>query len=377
MADPSIVEGNKPRVLLIYRRMTPSVRLCGHLQMEQLAAQGEVSYRAVQELRLSTADMNWAQIVLLGRFDSWYEAQLADMLRKAGKYLIYILDDDLLNIPREIHSARYYRQREPQACIRRSIEASNAILSPSPLLLEKYATGGRRAIPIEEPAVKPIPYHPHGTAQPVRIGFAGSVDRVVELESVLGNVLEQLKAEYGSRIAFEFFGAVPSFAQRLEARCIPYTASYDQYRDTLNRLEWDIGLAPMIDTPFHACKHYNKFVEYAAAGIAGVFSDIGPYKRLARFGGCALLCDNTSEAWGAALRALLDDHALLENTRQKASEAAGSISVARCAAELLPCLDSIPLDHSGRRVSGPLLGKKAVNIAKRGSSKLRSVLKRA
>ena len=92
-------------VLLIYRDMIPSICLCGHCQLEWLVEQGKLEYRAVQELVLSVGDMNWADVVVLGRLDSWYENRLTEILRAAGKYLIYILDDDLPTITPDASSA--------------------------------------------------------------------------------------------------------------------------------------------------------------------------------------------------------------------------------------------------------------------------------
>ncbi|MBQ6233368.1 MAG: hypothetical protein IJJ80_07635 [Clostridia bacterium] len=316
MKDSHDLDSKSKHVLLIYRKMIPSVRLCGHCQLEYLAKEGKLQYRAVQEMKLTNDDLNWAQIVLLGRLDSWYECQLTKLLHKAGKYLIYIIDDDLLNISPEVSSAAYYGQKEIQSYIRGMIEMSDAILSPSPLLLEKYAVNGRRAIQIEEPAIDPIPYRPHDPSKPVKIGFAGSIDRVGDIEEILKDALIQIKKEYGNKVEFEFFGAIPSFAKELDAKCIPYTDSYDEYRRTLNDLEWDIGLAPMPDTPFHACKHYNKFVEYAAAGIAGVYSDVPPYTRLSVFSECTVLCENRAEAWKTAIRELIEDNQIRENMRR-------------------------------------------------------------
>ena len=106
-------ENRLSHVLLIYRKMIPSIRLCGHCQMEYLAQEGRIEYRAVQEMKLKTSDLNWADIVLLGRLDSWYEYQITRKLRKAGKTLIYIIDDDLLNIPPEISSAAF-KSPEPR-----------------------------------------------------------------------------------------------------------------------------------------------------------------------------------------------------------------------------------------------------------------------
>lgn len=310
-----MVEKRLTHILLIYREMIPSIRLCGHCQMEYLAREGKNEYRAVQEMQLKAIDLNWADAVLLGRLDSWYEYQLTRKLREAGKYLIYIIDDDLLNIPAEISSAAYYGRREIQGYIRAMIEMSDAIISPSPLLLEKYAVNGRRGIQIEEPAIAPVSYRIHEQNQPKKIGFAGSVDRAGDIEVVLRDALFRIKSEFGELVQFEFLGAIPSFADVLDARSIPYCSSYDVYRELLNNLAWDIGIAPMPDTAFHACKHYNKFVEYAAAGIVGVFSDVQPYTRLKAAGRPGKYCPNDAEAWYAAIKELIEDDHQRERLR--------------------------------------------------------------
>ncbi len=310
--------------------------------MEYLAGQGQAAYRAVQEMRLKNDDLNWADVVLLGRLDSWYERKLTEALHKAGKYLIYIIDDDLLCVPPEISSAAYFNQSEIQKNIRMMMAMSNAIVSPSPLLLKKYATDGKRAIQIEEPAIDPVPYRAHDSKAPVKIGFAGSVDRTGDLENILKDALIAVKRQYGERVQFEFFGAIPSFAKELDAKCIPYCDSYDEYRRTLNELQWDIGLAPMLDTPFHACKHYNKFVEYGAAGIVGVFSDVQPYVRLQALCSQAILCENTSDAWYAAISSLIEAPEKREAQRRMVSDLAsdamsvraGAMDVARRLAEI-------------------------------------------
>lgn len=318
--EGTLQEKRLTHVLLIYRQMIPSVRLCGHCQMEYLAKEKKLEYRAVQEMRIKNSDLNWADIVLLGRLDSWYEYQLTKKLHNAGKYLVYIIDDDLLNIPPEISSAAYYGQKTVQGFIRAMIEMSDAILSPSPLLLKKYAVDGRKAVQIEEPAIDPVPYKPHDPSKPVKIGFAGSIDRTGDIEHILKDALIQIKHEYAEQVQFEFFGAIPSFAKELDARCIPYCNSYEEYRKKLNSLEWDIGLAPMPDTPFHACKHYNKFIEYAAAGIVGVFSNVRPYLFAKRYIDAQCLADNTSSAWKKAIEELVDDGARREKLRRESIE---------------------------------------------------------
>ena len=341
----------EPHILLIYRKMIPSVRLCGHCQMEHLAQEGRLEYRAVQEMKLKNADLNWADVVLLGRLDSWYEKKLTEMLHSVGKYLVYIIDDDLLNVPPQVSSAAYYHQVSILKNIRSMLETSDAILSPSPLLLQKYATHGQKVIQIEEPAIAPVAYRPHDPDKPVKIGFAGSIDRTPDLEHILKDVLVQIKRAFGQRVKFEFFGAIPSFAKDIDARCIPYCSSYDAYRTMLNSLEWDIGLAPMPDTPFHACKHYNKFVEYAAAGVVGMYSDVMPYSRLQSLGqNLALLVGPEQDNWFRMLYALIDDRAELERRRQLVIQyATKEMSVAVTAEALIEQLHTLPPGHPTKK----------------------------
>ena len=363
----------KPRVLLIYRVMIPSIRLCGHAQMEALAAQGVVEYRAVQEMRLKSSDMDWADIVLLGRLDSWYERRLTRLLKESGRYLAYILDDDLLNIPMHVSSAGYYAQKDIQRNIRDMIGMSDAIISPSPRLLDRYARDGRAAIRIEEPAISPVAYEPHEPDAPVKIGFAGSVDRAGNLEGVLEAALTKVKAAHGERVAFEFFGAIPAFASRLGAACIPYCDSYDQYRRRLNEAAWDIGLAPMDDSEFSACKHYNKFCEYAAASIAGVYSERLPYTEIPNSRAVARYCSDDPEDWFEALNALILNRETREALRKRCCEQAkGPLSVSSCAEglwrDLSACAET---DRLRLRIAKPLLWMKGVNIYRRGLSFVR------
>jgi len=305
------------RFLYLYWNLIPSIRLCGHCQLEWLAKQGRLEYRHSRISQLEKTDLAWADAVLLGRLDSSTEYHIARQLKEAGKYLIYVIDDDLLQVPPGLSSAGYYGLPDVRRSIQRMIGMSDAILSPSPILLKKYAADGRRAITIEEPALDPVAYAPHDPSQPVRIGFAGSVDRTGDLENILEEVLMRIHKEHGNQVSFEFFGAIPRFAQHLNAYSIPYCDSYDEYRRILNDRRWDIGLAPMPDTPFHACKHYNKFVEYAAAGIVGVFSNAAPYDRLAQRGADGLFCENTVSSWLNAINQLLDYPQQREDMRKR------------------------------------------------------------
>ena len=312
------MDNKKPNFLLTYAGEFPSVQLCAAAQLEALSREGTVSFRAMSYHRVSGKDLNWADCLILGRCDSWYERKLAKKAKQAGKYIFYLMDDDLLNVPGNLLSAEHFSRRDIRKNIEGMIGLSDGVISPSPVLLERYAPAGG-GILAEEPAVLPAEFTPRDGAAPVKIGFAGSLDRVDDIENILKDALLRIKAEYGSQVEFSFFGAIPSFAQQLDAKTIPFCHSYETYLQTLNSLGWDIGLAPMPDTAFHGCKHYIKFIEYSAACIVGIFSHTGPYLRLDKWQDCALFCENTADSWYQAVKGLLDDPQKREQMRKNAS----------------------------------------------------------
>ena len=48
----------------------------------------------------------------------------------------------------------------------------------------------------------------------------------------------------------------------------------DEYMEFLGRL--DIGIAPLLPTEYNRCRSDVKYLEYAAKGVTGIYSNIGP-----------------------------------------------------------------------------------------------------
>lgn len=343
-------------VLMTYPGLIPSVLLCGQFQLAFLAQTGKIEFRSISRNALTAEDCGWADIIFLVRSDSELEVGLARLWKRAGKKLIYVLDDDLCHVPMTSQSYKLYAHKTVQKSIQTLLTLSDYVLSPSEILREKY--GGEKAIPVEEPS----PAHPvkeRRRGGPVRIGFAGSLDRGKDLDMLLGKVLETLLERYGTRISVEFFGVQPKIAQIHGLKCIPYCGSYEEYQQAMDKLDWDIGLAPMPETAFHACKHYNKFVEYAGCGIVGVYSDTIPYTYVVRDGQNGLLCANTAEAWINALSRLIDNESLrIRIARDAQQQADTEFSVEATALALEKALGSLltytALNHDPLEISSLL-----------------------
>ena len=105
---------NKKRVMLIYTALIPSVYLCGYVQLQYLHERGYISFRTKHFTDIHKEDIFWSDIVFFVRNDSAQDVWLAKQCHRAGKYLIYVLDDDLLNVPSYITSASYYKKSSVQ-----------------------------------------------------------------------------------------------------------------------------------------------------------------------------------------------------------------------------------------------------------------------
>ena len=309
-------------VLLISRGLIPSVRLCGYEQLSLLKEQGKIDFRFSSCRELTPESAGWPDVIFFVRSDSEADVVCAREWRRAGKYLIYVLDDDLLNVPQGISSAAFYHRKNVRKNIRTLMQLCHCMLSPSPLLLEKYGATFERTLRMEEPSLFSAPATSQERNDRVRIGFAGSVDRAGDVDLILSTTIRRLLARYGDRISIEFFGAQPAIAEECGLTTIPYCDSYDAYRERMQSLAWDIGLAPMPDSEFHRYKHYNKFIEYSACGIVGIYSNVPPYRDAIRHGVDGWLCDNTTDAFFDALCRLIDDRKLLSDMRAEVTRLA-------------------------------------------------------
>ena len=292
-------------VLVTSTTFIPSVILCGHSQLNHLEKQGKINYKFVISHFSNKRNIEWADIIVFLRSDSDLDMYVSKIAKKAGKHLIYVLDDDILNVPSYLSSAPYYLLPSTQKHIRTIMSNCDTFLTPSPVLLEKYGKSFKNAFLIDEPSLNRIDKKPKN--EKVKIGFAGSIDRAQDLNDILEETIGKLVKKYKDSIDIEIMGAKPAFVDKYHLKHLPYQDGYDAYTAFMSKCNWDIGLAPMPDTKFHRCKYFNKFVEYASFGIVGVYSNLEPYVYGIKDGVNGLLVNNTTDEWFNAICRLIED----------------------------------------------------------------------
>ena len=296
------------KILLLYNKIIPSVRLCVLETFLHMHKSGQIEFNYIQYFSINKKALIESDIIIIVRADGYIERTYAKILKLAGKYLIYVLDDDLLDVPEEISSSKHYRSNITKKNIVEIMKYCDCLLCTSPILIKKYGHFFKKSVLIDEPAsIISYDHSKTNLNKKTKIGFAGSPDRIIDVEKVLTNVVEKLLLKYKEKIDISFFGVKPKFIDNLNLKYIPYIENYNEYKSTLASLCWDIGLAPMLDTSFHRAKYFNKYIEYGAYGIVGVYSNLPPYNFIIRNNENGILCNNDPNEWVSAVSFLIDN----------------------------------------------------------------------
>ncbi len=88
---------------------------------------------------------------------------------------------------------------------------------------------------------------------------------------------------------------------------LPWVQEREAYPKML--AQFDIGLAPLVDTPFNRCKSNIKYLEYVTCGAAVIASAVEPYAQTIKNGDTGLLVTNDKarlkSAWYEAIKSLI------------------------------------------------------------------------
>ncbi|GIP21691.1 glycosyltransferase [Paenibacillus sp. J22TS3] len=302
----------------------PSARIGIVEPMLELERSGSIQFGFYLAAELTREILADADIVICIRSADSYELDIVEECKEAGKLLIYYLDDDLLNIPQYASSTDYFNSDLIRNNIISIISNCNYLLTNNERLKEKYGLYTSNGVyMIKAPALLLSEINPELNLEPdpnevVKLGFSGGTDHKRNLEQMLDVPLKVLKEKYKNKIEFEFMGASPNFSSGIEYKYIPYQSNYMDYIEQMKQVRWDIGLAPLPESDFHASKYFNKYLEYGSIGAAGVYSNVDPYKQVVVNENNGVLVDNTHEHWIKALSNLIEDSLLRKRIQTNA-----------------------------------------------------------
>ncbi|MCP1574903.1 glycosyltransferase involved in cell wall biosynthesis [Herbaspirillum rubrisubalbicans] len=266
-----------------------------------------------------------------------------EQIFKLGKKVVYDTDDLLHEMP-DYHpqaaSARQWR-----AGIEYVARRADAVVVSTPYLQKKLSELNDRVYVLPnyldyEMFYRPVRANSDGK---VRIGMLGTSLQGPNF-ALVDKALRRVMDLHPGKINLFFIGWNPpmGWANHPAVTFIPVIPSYQQYAEALKRMEWDIGLIPLAEDDFNFSKTATKWMEYSAAGIAGIFSDVSVYRAAVRSGETGLLVPNDENAWFDAIESMISQPELRERLVQTAqAEVRDQLSIGANAARYSALYESI------------------------------------
>lgn len=311
----------KPRVLLLYEysvvglaHSSAQIRLLRPLSYPTPQDRFEIVPAPIytgQPAEIVIVDRTWRPEINTDMADA-----LIEQIHASGAKLLHQIDDDLLTLP----LSRSFTAAQRDA-VAHFVRGADALLVSTPVLAERMAAFNRRIYTVPNALDERLFVPRMGRApsvwgnRPVVIGYMGTMTHDGDLRLVLDALID---AHQRTQIPFELeiLGVVYEDETWRMLRSLPFpvrkrhapTVEYPHFMAWFTaEVHWDIGLAPLQETPFNRCKSDVKFLDYSAAAIPGIYSKGPVYSPSVTHGVTGWLADATMESWRDALLTLIAD----------------------------------------------------------------------
>lgn len=325
---PPLSDSGMRRVLLVANGIIPTLHISFLTPLEKLENDGSLRLFTLTEkdiiaaaadardTGMSAAEFAVARIeairpdiAVFCRYSGPEVEQMVSRLRSAKVPVIFHIDDDLLNVPKEIGDKKFleHSRTERTSTIRFLIDHADLVYCSTVRLRERFKEMGiRRDLTAGSLYASGEVVAPAELRAVRTIGFMGN-DKTPELVALAPVIAKALNRH--PYLRFELFGsmAMPEELKKFGSRvsASPPVSDYEEFVQHFTALQWDIGLCPLHKTPFNLVKADTKWVDYSSIGAAVIASRSTAYDA-ACADGCGILVDSEEE-WSAAIDELVLD----------------------------------------------------------------------
>lgn len=307
-------------VLIFTENLSPTYYICFDIPLRRLYESGKVNVAVVSQDTVSNAGYgSWSycyesfhpNVVIMTRYGQPFGKDILEFFQLKDVPVIYHIDDDLLELPESLGAEICKRHGAKEV-----IEARKYLLKNSNLI---YASTYYLADVLQKRFPNQILFYGmhspymgeelnlvgiHKRNHPV-IGYMGSKGHQQDIELIVPSLVQLLDER--PALHFEVFGTIkmPAQMERFGHRVkrYPPEKNYRKFLVKLTELSWDIGLAPLVNAPFNMSKSATKFIEYTAASVPIIASEVDVYRNIIPEGGGLLVKDD----WYNSITTFLDD----------------------------------------------------------------------
>lgn len=239
-------------------------------------------------------------------FGAWlFNPRAVRQFRARGYRIVMGLDDDYWSIPDWAPGAG--DNGDALGTIEDVLAESDVVVvTTAPLAAEVTSHASPRGVCVI-PNALPVDRLPLGRpnlGQKVRIGWAGTSTHGGDWDAIRAPI-EAILTRPEVRLVL-LTKTPPTWLAAHPRVELHKPVGFDRYYEKLADMRLDIGIAPLAEHPFNHSKSPLKVLDYSALGVPCIASAVGPYAALPDDTPC-LRVPNTSDAWGEALAALIED----------------------------------------------------------------------
>ncbi len=277
-----------------------------------------------------------ADLVLIDRLWRWditLEAaqELVNRVRLKGIRLVYCLDDSYPDL--DFISAGKPTS-EIMAVVTFLLRQADAVLVTTPALRQRLLEFNPHIYILpnqldERLLVYRPPAFVSGQAEQKRIviGCMGTFTHDDDLLLVLP-ALKSICDRHAGQVEIQVIGVANRAETKSQLQALPARFIFPRIEEHeyplfmlwfTGHVRWDIAISPLKNTPFNNCKSDVKFLDYAALGVAGVFSDSPAYASTVQNKQNGWLVENSTAAWEHAFETLIGDASLRHKLAVNAS----------------------------------------------------------
>lgn len=205
--------------------------------------------------------------------------------RRSIPKLVYELDDDLWNVPKDNPAHEYYENKGIRKREQECIEISDMVtVSTEPLakIMRQFNDNVvvlPNSIPRKLTNEIAYPYTTGSPDKPYVIAWAGSASHLQDFRVCADSVSSYLRLNPNTRMVF--FGTDYSWmlhpSVHSQCRQAPWVSSVPEYHSILHRAQIDVMLAPLAANTFNESKSNLRLIEALGLGIPVIASNTGPY----------------------------------------------------------------------------------------------------
>jgi hypothetical protein len=294
---------------------------------------------------LPFADLAACDVVLVyRRFDPPTRRTMTELKRR-GIAVVWDNDDDFSSMPKSRQTRRMAGGRSNKQIFAEMIltaKLAHAVTTTNETLARVYRKAGLNRVAVIPNMLADAAVRPRRAHDALTIGWIAGREHHADAVGVgLTDALRRLQAKHAG-VAVTTIGVELPLQERYSHHPI---VAFGRLPAAM--AAFDIGIAPLLDTPFNRSRSEIKVKEYAASQVPWLASDCGPYASLGEREGGRLVAD---DGWFDALDALVQN----ATERYRLAEQGRRWAVTQSIDAAAPAVESVlrdVLERAGRRAA--------------------------